>query len=159
MDAPLRPSNSQTRYLNRGWRGQRGKGEGVQGSRGQSAGSLRSNLGTGSGAALPGSLPPPTPAAPDPAAPLPSLRPPGRDLGSFPGARGPVSLVCITESTTIYLRWANTAAVSGGTLTILNDSGGGDALQDAGERARKGTGEQAENSGGNSVGGGDKRGL
>ena len=64
-----------------------------------------------------------------------------------------MSLVCITESTKIYLHWTNKAAVSGGTLTIFNGSGGGEALQDGGEQARKGTGEQAENSGGNSVGG------
>ena len=64
-----------------------------------------------------------------------------------------MSLVQITDSTPVYLHWANKAATSGRTLTIFNDSGrGGAALQDAGR--------QAENSRGNSIGhgGGDKRG-
>lgn len=61
-------------------------------------------------------------------------------------------MVCITEST-IYLHWANKAAVSGGTLTVFNDSGGGGGLRGGGGWARKGTTEQAENSRGNSVGG------
>jgi hypothetical protein len=60
-------------------------------------------------------------------------------------------LVCIIESTTIYLNWVNKAAVSGGTLTIFNESGGGDSLWDGGGLGRKGIREQAENSRGNSV--------
>lgn len=83
----------------------------------------------------------------------PRLRPPGRHHGYFLGAGSPVPLVCITESTTIYLPFANKAAVSGGTLTIFNDSGGGEAVQDGGGQARKGTRGQAENSRGNSTGG------
>ena len=77
--------------------------------------------------------------------PHPRLRPPGGHRGDFLGAGSPALSVRTTDSTTVYLRWANKAAVSGGTLTIFNDSGVEAALQDAGG--------QAENSRGNSVGG------
>lgn len=84
-------------------------------------------------------------AAPDPEPPHPRPRPPGGHRGDFLGAGSPVLSVCTTDSTTVYLRWANKAAVSGGTLTIFNDAGVEAALQEAGG--------QAENSRGNSVGG------
>lgn len=92
-----------------------------------------------------------------PAPPTPSLRPPGRHPGYFLGARSLVSLVCITESTAIYLHWANRAAVSGGTLTIFNDSGGGEALQDGGQGGKEP--ESRQNTPGEIPWGGDKRGL
>lgn len=54
----------------------------------------------------------------------PGWGPPGGHPGSLLGAGGPVSSVCITESTAIYPHRANRAAVSGGTPTIFNDFGG-----------------------------------
>lgn len=92
--------------------------------------------------------PPPGSAVPT----TPTLCPPGKPCGYFLGAGSPVSLLCITESTPIYLPWANKAAVSGGTLTIFNDSGWGPAGW--GGPARKGSREQAQNCGGNSACGG-----
>lgn len=50
----------------------------------------------------------------------PGLGPPGRHHGYFHEAGSPVSLVCIRESTTIYLDQANKEA-SVAELTIFND--------------------------------------
>lgn len=68
-------------------------------------------------------------------------------------------MVRITESTTIYLHWANKVAVSGGTLTIFNDSGGGGRFagwRRAGEERNQRAGRKLQ---GKFRGGEDKRGL
>lgn len=43
----------------------------------------------------------------------------------------------ITDSTPVYLYWANKAAASGGTLTIFNDSGGGGGFAGRRKAGRK----------------------